>query len=115
MVGGWRRLRNRATHSKLEGRAPAAGGPDGRRAGSAVAGLVQAKRARPALAPRPGSLYHLDLRSHAAANPGQDGHPLLATLDARVAGRASPGWRPTRHRAETLGGTGLLLSSPKPA
>src|SRR5438128_12588769 len=110
MVGGWRRLRNRATHSKLERRAPGAGEPDGRRAGSAVAGLVQTKRARPAMAPRPGSLCHLDLRSHAPANPGQDGHPLLATMDAQVAGRASPCWRSNRHRAETLGVTGLLLS-----
>src|SRR5947207_14510151 len=42
------------------------------RPGSTVARLVQAERARPALAPHARSLCHLDLRNNASANTGCD-------------------------------------------
>src|SRR5207302_1115378 len=95
------------------GRTPGAEWREDRRAGSTVACLVQAKRARSAVAAHTRSLRHLDFRNHAPANAGQDGHSLLATLDARTADRAIAGSRSKRKSAEALGRTRLLHARQK--
>src|SRR5437870_1495869 len=82
------------------------------RPGPPVALLVSAPRAGSSLAAHARALCHLDLGNYVAANQGPDGDPLLASLDARAAGRAIAGPRSTRNGAQTLGRTRLLHSSP---
>src|SRR5580765_3269281 len=74
-----------------------------------------ARATGPALAGHARSLSHLALRSHAAADPGEHGDPVLRALHPEIPDAAGARARKRRASAGALERPRLLRARPQPA
>src|SRR5881394_1697319 len=74
-----------------------------------------ARTARPSLAGHARSLWHLALRSHAAADPGEHGDPVLRALHPEIPDAAGPRACKRRASAGALERPRLLRTRAQPA
>ena len=77
--------------------------------------MVRQKRPRPAVAADARPVRRLGVGDHAAADTGQDGDPVLGTMDEPPAGCRYAGQRPGGHGHQVVGGARLLFAGAKHA